>query len=258
MEFFPSRILSKRAYEEYSLLQKITISIVAGITFAALLLLLGNIGSISSFPPIVVFSLVGISLITSLAFPFIWHYKEKKQQLDSAKVFSFLHAFIRYCIAFNLASFGWKKLLGLQFVVPVEIASMPMNQQSGEWLTWYYFGHSAAFGLIIATMQIVGSYLLLFRNTMLLAQVLLFCFMLPLTLINIFYGMNAGALLQSVVTSIGLFFLLSLEYKKLKLIMITVTHLPPNNHLQPSAKMMVRISAIILSLLFTIYLKAAL
>jgi hypothetical protein len=99
---------------------------------------------------------------------------------------AFFYAIIRYTIAFNLASFGWKKIFGIQFVVPDSIASQPMNQQSGDWLTWSYFGYSAAFGLLLAFIQIVGSYFLLFRKTLLLAATVLFAFLLNLMLIDIF------------------------------------------------------------------------
>lgn len=242
-----------------SLLLKIGACFIAGVTFAALLLLLGNSGTIWWFPPVVVFSLVGISLLIAFAFPFVWHLKENRQQVASQKVYGFLYAFIRYSIAFNLASFGWKKILGLQFVVPLEIASKPMNEQSGEWLTWYYFGHSQAFGLIIAAIQIVGSYFLLSRRTMLLAEVVLFSFMLNLALINIFYEMNAGALLQSLAVTVGLLFLLMLEYQRLlEFFLKTTSRLPSISTIKPSTKSIVRLSAILLSLLFTIYLKISL
>jgi hypothetical protein len=241
-----------------SLLFKIGTCFIAGITFAALLLLLGNSGTVSWFPPVVVFSLVGISLLIAVVFPFFWQFKERKQQINSPKIYAFLHGFIRYCIAFNLASFGWKKILGLQFVVPLEIASKPMNVQSGEWLTWYYFGHSQAFGLIIAAIQIIGSCLLLFQRTMLLAAIILFSFMLNLALINIFYGMNAGALLQSVVLTTGILFLLLLDYKRLiDFFLITTTAVPTIAKVNPSVKTMIRLSAILLALLFTIYLKVS-
>ncbi|WP_147205976.1 hypothetical protein [Segetibacter aerophilus] len=242
-----------------SLLLKITTCFVAGITVAALLLLLGNSGSLPWFPPVVVFSLVGLSLLVALIFPFIWQLKEKKRQVNSEKVYGFICTLIRYCLAFNLASFGWKKLLGLQFVVPIDIASRPMNQQSGEWLTWYYFGHSAAFGFIVAAIQIIGSYLLLFRRTMLLAEVILFSFMLNLMLINIFYQMNAGALLQSVVITIAILFLMLLEYRKLvNFFLKAPSYLPSMPSVKPSVKTVVRLSAIVLSLLFTMYLKTSL
>jgi hypothetical protein len=180
----------------------------------------------------------------------------KKQKIDSQKIYEFVYALIRYTIAFNLAGFGWKKFFGLQFVVPASIANMPMNQQSGEWLTWYYFGHSYTFGVILALIQIIGSYLLLFRKTLLAAAFMLFAFMLNLMLINIFYQMNAGALLQSVLLTIGIAFLILSDYKRLVEFFFKIkTNIPAITFKNPLIKTLFRISAILLSLLFTLYLK---
>jgi hypothetical protein len=236
--------------------KKLLTCFIAGICVAALLLMLGNSGNIPWFPPTIVFSLVGLSIITALIFPFVWQFLENKQKIDSIKTYGFIYTLIRFTIAFNLMSFGWKKVFGLQFVVPNEIASKPMNQQSGEWLTWYYFGHSATFGLITAAIQIIGSYLLLFRKTILLAAIILFSFMLNLALINIFYGMNAGALLQSVVITIGILFLILLDYQRLMLFFLkTKSNFPSISSANIFTKNIIRFSLIILSLLFTLYLK---
>ena len=240
-----------------TLLKKIITCVVAGLTTIALLLVLGNSGTLIWFPPLIVFSLVGISVISALIFPFIWQYREKKNIIDSEKIYGILYATIRYTVAFNLASFGWKKVFDLQFVVPPEIAQKPMNQQSGEWLTWYYFGYSKAFGFCIAMIQIIGSYFLLFRKTLLLASVVLFAFMINLLMINIFYHLNAGALAQSILLTIGITFLISLEYDKLAVFFLkTTSTLPSINFENTLFKHVIRISAIVLSLLFTLYLKS--
>jgi hypothetical protein len=240
-----------------SIAKKIITTVILGLVFSALLLMLGNGGNISWFPPTVVFSLVGITLLSALLFPIIWHYLEQKQKVNSEKIYGFLYSGIRYAVAFNIASFGWKKFYGLQFIVPTEIASLPMNQQSGEWLTWFYFGHSPAFGTIIAIIQIGGGYLLLFRRTMLIGSIILFALLSNLALINVFYQMNAGALLQSVILTIGVLFLILLEYKKLVVFFLkTKSNLPSLNFNSVLAKNMVCLSAIVLSLLFTIYLKS--
>jgi len=240
-----------------SIVRKFCTALIFGIVFSALILMLGNGGNISWLPPIGVFALVGIALLSALLFPFIWHYLERRQKMNSAKIYGFLYSAIRYCIAFNIASFGWKKFYGLQFIVPTEIASLPMNQQSGEWLTWFYFGYSQAFGIIIAVIQIGGGYLLLFRRTLLIGAIILFALLSNLTLINIFYQMNAGALLQSVVLMIGVLFLILLEYKKLIVFFLnTKSTLPSMGFNSVVAKNSIRLSAIILSLLFTIYLKS--
>ena len=131
-----------------------------------------------------------------------------------------------------------------------------MNQQSGEWLTWYYFGHSFAFGVILSIIQIIGSFLILFRRTLLLGASILFAFMLNLTLINIFYQMNAGALLQSVLLTIGIAYLILLDYDKLVVFFLKTKSSLPGLTLSNLVKNLLRLSAIVLSLLFTIYLKS--
>ena len=229
---------------------------MAALSFSALLLVLGNSGTIAWFPPPVVFSLVGISLLASLIYPFIWQLRERSGKADPEKLYGFLYACIRYCVAFNIASFGWKKIFGLQFNVPPSISAIPMNQQSGEWLTWYYYGYSHAFGVIVAVMQIGGSCLLLFRRTLLLASMVLLPVMLNIALINIFYNMNAGALLQSVVITLALVFLLLKERKKLVVFFLQTASSLPSMHIKNiPLKTVLRLSAIVLSLLFTIYLK---
>lgn len=236
--------------------KKFITCLIAGLCVAALLLVLGNSGNISWFPPVIVFSLVGLSLIITLIFPFIWQFLENKQKIDSTKIYGFIHTIIRFTIAFNLMSFGWKKIFGLQFIVPNEIANKPINQLSGEWLTWYYFGYSLVFGYIIAGIQIIGSYLLLFRRTMLLAAIIIFAFMLNLTLINIFYGMNAGALLQSAVITIGILFLILLDYQQLIVFFLKAkSNILSISFSNNFVKNSIRFSLLILSLLFTLYLK---
>jgi hypothetical protein len=80
---------------------------------------------------------------------------------------------------------------------------------------------------------------------------------LNLSLINVFYQMNAGALLQSVVLTIGVLFLILLDYKKLVVFFLkTKSNLPSLNFNSVFVKNIVRLSAIVLSLLFTIYLKS--
>ncbi|REG96306.1 hypothetical protein [Flavobacterium aquicola] len=240
-----------------SISKKIGTSLILGVVFSALLLMLGNGGNIPFLPPALIFPLVALTLLGAVVFPLIWHYLEKREKINSEKVYGFLYSGIRYVIAFNIASFGWKKFYGLQFVVPAEIARLPMNQQSGEWLTWFYFGHSHTFGIIIAVIQIAGGYLLLFRRTLLIGSIILFALLSNLTLINIFYQMNAGALMQSVVLTIGVLFLILLDYKKLIVFFLkTKSNLPSLNFNNGFAKNSIRISAIVLSLLYTIYIRS--
>jgi hypothetical protein len=239
-----------------SLVKKSTTSFIVGITIAAILLLSGNGGDIPWFPPTIVFPLVGVAVLTSLIFPFIWHALERKQKMCSIKIYGLLYSILRYCIALNLASFGWKKLFGLQFLVPDHIAALPMNQQTGEWLTWYYFGYSPAFSIIIALLQILGACLLLSRRTLLFGSAMLLALLLNLTFITIFYQMNLGALLQSVISTLGIMFLLLLDFDRIKAFFFnSPLNIPALTIRSGVLKSMLRFSVILFSLLFTIYLK---
>ncbi len=111
-----------------SFIKKLITSIVAALTTIALLLVPGNSGTIPWFPPVIVFSLAAIVFLIAIIFPFIWHSSGTKNNIQSDKVYGILYAIIRYTIAFNLASFGWKKLFGLQFMVLPEMAAQPMNR----------------------------------------------------------------------------------------------------------------------------------
>lgn len=116
-----------------------------------------------------------------------------------------------------------------------------------------------AFGIIIAIVQIGGSFLLLFRKTLLLGAIILFSFLLNLMLINILYPMNAGALLQSVILTVGILFLLLLHHKILVACFIQAISNRPYASLQnPMPKNILRIAAITLSMLFILYLKSLL
>jgi hypothetical protein len=237
-------------------LKKFITCFVAGLTLSALWLSIGNSGTIAWLPPVFIFSLVGISFISSLIYPFIWQFRERKKHLNSTQILGFIYAIIRYSVAFNLCRFGWIKLFGLQFNVPEAIATQPMNQVSGEWLTWFYFGHSFTFSVIVAFIQIGGAFLLMFRKTLLLGSIMLFSFMLNLMLINIFYQMNLGALLQSIILTIGVLFLLLLDFNRLvDFFLKAKSTLPTINWSSNVLKNIARLSVVILPLLYTIYLK---
>lgn len=231
--------------------------LVAGLTGAAFWLLLGNGGGIPWLPPTLVFSLVALSLAAAAGLLAWWQVSEGRWPA-TAKTGPWLQEVICYLTAFNIACFGWKKLFGLQFIVPPAVASQPMNQQSGEWLTWYYFGYSPTFGLVLALIQLVGAGLLLFRVTRLLGAILLLALLLNLVLTTICYHLNAGAVVQAVIATIGVVFIASLHYARLLAIFLPVAELKASFSARALPGKLVRISAILLSLLFTAYLSALL
>jgi len=242
-----------------SVSKKIALSLVVALALSALVLVIGNGGNIPWFPPQVVFSVIALSILSSAIFPFLWHWLEKNNQIDSVQVYSILYTILRYLISLNLLSFGWKKIFGLQFLVPEAIASQPLNSVAGEWLTWYYFGFSKSFGLIIAAIQIIGSCFLLYKRTLMLGLFILFALMSNLLLINIFYDMNAGALVQSAIIMTAITYLLLEQYSKIKAFFLTsICSLPTMDDVNIRYKNSARFFVIIFSIAFTVYLKTLL
>jgi hypothetical protein len=199
--------------QQHSFTKKCFTCLTAGLLLAADFLLVGREGLPAWISPGLVFSLAGLSLLLLLGLSMLWHFQQDRKWTNA--LFPLLCSFISGLIAFNLASFGWKKIFHLQFQVPGPIADQPIGSLSGEWLTWYYFGHSPAFAYLVGGMQILGSLLLLFRKTRLAGVMVLLPVIINIMMINIFYQLNPGALLQSVVLCLGILFLLSLDFKRL-------------------------------------------
>lgn len=188
------------------------------LTCLVLALLLAGTGLLTGVPPRpawlsdrLTFGAVFLGLIAPLFWLPVWVWLEKRKALDSRVVISRLQEGIAYLTGFGIAIFGWKKILHLQFRVPISFADRPASQLDGETLTWFYFGHSYIFGCIVGLLQIAGALLLFFRRTRLAGAIVLFPVMLNILLINIFYQMNAGALLQSILLTLGLIYILGLH-----------------------------------------------
>lgn len=239
-----------------SLSKKVITCFVAALCLIALLFNVFHTGANIPWYSAILGSYISvIMLLCAIIWAIVWHYKQRNSQ----KHFEVIYTIVRYSLAFNISVFGWAKLMEVQFRVPESISSIPMNQQSGEWLTWYYFGYSYSFTLILALVQIVGSTLLLFRKTVLFGAVILFALMSNITLINIFYRMNSGALLMSILIIIGITYIILLDYKRLvEFFFKSDSNLPS----LPRGVYIIRntfwFSAIVLSLLFVLYLKSIL
>ena len=96
----------------------------------------------------------------------------------------------RYFCAFMLYTYGISKLLHLQFDMQSQLAQQPVGSLTGYQLTWFYFGYSRAYAVLLGFMQILGGTLLLFRKTALFGAVAMFPVMANILLINVFILVN--------------------------------------------------------------------
>ena len=118
------------------------------------------------------------------------------------------YTFCRYFAALMIIQYGFAKINGAQFTVLQSVLDQPLRDVSGFWLTWYYFGYSEVYGNLIALVQIAGGMMLLLRRTTLLGACLLFGVMTNIVLVNIFFGIDLGALVLSLLITMCLFFIL--------------------------------------------------
>lgn len=199
-----------------------TIAIVFEVLPRSLLLKLGN-----TFFSFLFTGQVVISLILGLIYSAYWHIKEKRNRIYSGVRHAWFRGILRYWLAFDIATYGFAKVLKTQFGQSFHRDDTLVGSLNGFNLTWNYFAHSYPMVLIIAFCQIAGATLLLFRRTTLLGIVILIPVMANIVLINIFYDIAVGAFLNSVIFTLGLVYLLILRWPDLKTVLFhPASHLP--------------------------------
>jgi hypothetical protein len=122
---------------------------------------------------------------------------------------------IRYSAAFILLIYGFAKINGAQFTILDSELDKPMGHVTGFWLTWYYFGFSQVYGTFIALVEIVGAMLLTFRRTAFLGACILAPLMANIVLIDVFYGVEAGATLVAFLLLVAMLVIIAPETPKL-------------------------------------------
>lgn len=177
---------------------------------------------------LLMFVLLGIVLIVGTALAVLWDEQEKKAKSKATIWEAYLHAVIRYCLAFIISIYGFAKIFKTQFTTADFVKDMPLGEVNGFYLTWYYFGYSYTLAIIIAIFQIGGAILLLFRRSTLMGTMVLLPVMMNIVFINMFYSIAVGAFIVSILITLGLLYLLLLDFQKLKEVFWVVTDQMPS------------------------------
>jgi len=170
---------------------------------------------LSSWKPIVfiVNAVITFGMLAGVLLFFInWMRRERKGIDDRGLRHAWCLGILRYWIAVEIFNYGFAKLLGTQFAPSYFRGDSTWSSLSGFDLTWNYFGYSYTLSAIIAGVQIIGAALLLTRRTMLLGAILLLPVMINIVLIDIFYKIATGALMNAILFTAGLLYLLALEW----------------------------------------------
>jgi hypothetical protein len=160
---------------------------------------------------------------------------------------------IRYSSALVMLVYGFAKINGSQFTILDSELDKPMGQVSGFWLTWYYFGFSY-YGTILALIQIAGAFLLTFRRTALLGGCILAAMLSNVILIDISYGVDAGATIVAMLLLAAMLCVIAAQRKELMALFWPARSGLASSPAHMPAKWVVRIAMLALSFSFTYWL----
>lgn len=134
--------------------------------------------------------------------------------MDWKKIHLYLYTFCRYFIATMIISYAFAKIFETQFTSQPSVYDKPIGSLSGFQLTWYYYGYSYWYGIVIATTQIISALLLFFRKTTRIGIILFLTFMVNILLVDFAYNIEGAKGMAFIMTMMGLFIFLS-DYKNL-------------------------------------------
>ncbi|UOE46492.1 hypothetical protein MTO98_19000 [Mucilaginibacter sp. SMC90] len=186
--------------------------------------LFNSFGDIS-FAMFFTWGIIGMCIL-SVSYSTYWHQKSKNEGLNSGIRHAFLRGAMRYFLAYEVSAYGFAKILKTQFAHVYMRDNTPVGKLSGFDLTWNYFGHSYTFAVLLGLLQIIGGVMFLFRRTTLLGTCILLPVMLNIVLINVFYDIDTGAFINSIIITTGLLYLLLLRWPDIKPVLLKKVETP--------------------------------
>lgn len=202
---------------EHSLLFKISTSLVVAIAIVSYSRYLTESFEYLSTYSAVYYTVHFLLVIAFASLIFmIWQRMEKKHHKLLSVFPGGLQVVIRFWLADGIVGYGLAKIFQTQFAVAPHRFDMIVGEMSGFSLTWFYFSYSYTLAVIIGSIQVMGSVFLLFRKTVLIGVIMLLPVMLNIILINVFYDIHPGALLNSVIFTIGLLYLLMIDFDRIR------------------------------------------
>jgi hypothetical protein len=125
--------------------------------------------------------------------------------MNLKKIHGYLHTFCRYFLATTIISYAFAKILGTQFTSSPSTYDTPIESLNGLQLTWYYYGYSSWYGMLIAGVQIASAFFLFFRKTTRIGVVLFLSFMVNILLTDFVYHIDPPKKIATLLTGMALF-----------------------------------------------------
>ncbi len=143
----------------------------------------------------------------------------KTPRLPFSNVSSYLDLLFRWYVCSYISVYGTAKLFGAQFGLTDELMQTPVGELTSFQLTWAFFGHSYIYGCIIGSAQVIGGLLLLHPRSKLIGVAILLPILSNIIMVDVFYEVNQGALINAIVYLCMLLFILFYEREKVQAIL---------------------------------------
>lgn len=125
--------------------------------------------------------------VLSVAATLLWSVLDRRRA-NYARLFQWLHVYVRFCLAFIMCSYGAVKVIQSQFPPPtLDRLLQPFGDASPMGLVWTFMGASAGYGAFTGAGEMLGGLLLTFRRTTLLGALVTIAVMANVVALNFFY-----------------------------------------------------------------------
>ena len=156
------------------------------------------------------------ALIIAGIWALIWQRQEASNFQKSNTQKLIVMALIRYFLSFIILTYAASKILGVQFSYGLVTQATPVGQLTNTQLTWYFFGQSYLYSLIISFVQIFACLLLFFRRTALTGAIILLPVIANIMCLNWFYDLWPATKLVSSEYFVMTVFIILSHLKQLK------------------------------------------
>ncbi|TFF36857.1 hypothetical protein [Mucilaginibacter psychrotolerans] len=167
-----------------------------------------------NIPPVLLYGITAGYFLTVCILIFVWKSQAAKGTIDVINYTAFWQNAVRYTLALDMVMFGGQKFCHLQFYVPLGMLDDPFTAIPNEMLMWAFMGRYHSMVDIIASIEILGGVLLLFRKTRLVGAFVLLPMLLNIMLLD-FYYLNLLVQVYVVIEVLVVIYLILLEYRRL-------------------------------------------
>jgi hypothetical protein len=192
-----------------------------------------------------------LDVAVALAAALVWSVLDRRRA-DYRTLHGWLRLLVRYTLAFALFSYGFLKVLPLQFEPPrfAELIE-PYGEFSPMHVLWNFMGSSKAYTIFSGAAEVAGGFLLLFRRTTSLGAMVSFAVLLNIVALNFCYDVPVK--LYSTNLALMAFFLLAPDLRRLANALVLNRAAPPADLTPRFERRWLRVAVMVFWMLFVGY-----